>query len=158
MSQPHLIQVWLEYAYHKHQAVLQWLPTKLAEWVANNMQDKLGFPDKANPRMGWTPAEPNSILQNHMVQNQHGCELTTFRYVEWESEFESCVMSARCCQRDMPKHLFHKMNPQAIPGYPLLSTYTTECPGISMSDDAAPGLLPYSFTKFTLPLQPRETL
>ena len=51
-SQPHPKQVWLEYAYRKHHPVLQWLPTKLAEWIANNMQDKLGFPDKADPRRG----------------------------------------------------------------------------------------------------------
>ena len=43
-------QVWLEYAYRKHHPALQWLPTKLAEWIANNMQDELGFPDKADPR------------------------------------------------------------------------------------------------------------
>ena len=52
LSQPHPMQVWLEYAYRKHHPVLQWLPTKLAEWIANNMQDKLGFPDKADPRRG----------------------------------------------------------------------------------------------------------
>ena len=32
------MQVWLEYAYSKHHPVLQWLPTKIAEWIANNMQ------------------------------------------------------------------------------------------------------------------------
>ena len=52
----------------------QWLPTKaetkLAEWIAidlptwpNNMQDEMGFPDKVDPRRGWTAAELNSILQ-----------------------------------------------------------------------------------------------
>ena len=30
----------------------------------NNMQEELGFADKADPRRGWTPAELNSILQN----------------------------------------------------------------------------------------------
>ena len=63
-------QVWLEYAYRKHHPALQWLPTKLAEWIANNLQDELGFPDKADPRRGWTPAELNSILQNHVVRNR----------------------------------------------------------------------------------------
>ena len=118
-SQPHPKQVWLEYAYHKHHhdPVLQWLPTKLAEWITNNMQDELGFPDKADPRRGWTPAELNSILQNHVVRNRDGCALTTFGCVEWESELYRGVMRARCYPWKMPKHRFHKMNPQVIPSY-----------------------------------------
>ena len=70
----------------KHHPALQWLPTKLAEWIVNNMQDEQGFPDKADPGRGWTPAELNSILQNHVVRNRDGCALTTFWCVEWESE------------------------------------------------------------------------
>ena len=117
MSQQHPKQIWLEYAYRKHHPVLQWLPTKLAEWIANNMQDELGFPDKADPRRGWTPAELNSILQNHVVRNRDGCSLTTFGCVEWESELYRGVMRARCYPWKIPKHLFHKMNPQVIPSY-----------------------------------------
>ena len=49
MSQQQPSQVWLQYAYRKHHPALQWLPTKLAEWIANNMQDELGFPD--NPQV-----------------------------------------------------------------------------------------------------------
>ena len=88
MSQQHPKQVGLENAYSKHQPVLQWLPTNLAEQIASNMQDELGFPDKAGPRRGWTPAELNGILQNHMVRNWNGC-------YPWK----------------MPKHHFQKMNP-----------------------------------------------
>ena len=44
MSQQQPSQVWLEYSYRKHHPALQWLPTKLAEWIANEMQDELGFP------------------------------------------------------------------------------------------------------------------
>ena len=106
----------------KHHPALQWLPTKLAECIANNMQDELGFPTKADPRRGWTPAELNSILQNHVVRNRDGCALTTFGCVEWESGPESelyrGVMHARCYLWNMPKHCFHKMNPQVIPCYP----------------------------------------
>ena len=49
------------------------------------MQDELSFPDEADPRRGWTPAELNSILQNHVVRNRDGSALTTFGCVEWES-------------------------------------------------------------------------
>ena len=52
----------LSFVYSKHHPLapslpqappLQWLPTKLAEWIANNLQDELGFPNKADPRRGW---------------------------------------------------------------------------------------------------------
>ena len=43
-------QEWLEYICRSAHPVLRWLPTKLAEWIGENMQDKLGFPDKADKR------------------------------------------------------------------------------------------------------------
>ena len=61
---------WLEYVYRTAHPDLLWLPTKLAEYIGENLQDVLGFPDKADKRAqlgaGWTPAELNSILQNHL--------------------------------------------------------------------------------------------
>jgi hypothetical protein len=41
---------WLEYVYRTAHPALRWLPTKLAEWIGENMQDELGFADKANKR------------------------------------------------------------------------------------------------------------
>ena len=73
-SSPHLAQPdgqqsspeQLEYIYRTSHLALCWLPTKLAEWIVENLQDKLGFPNKtdqrAQPYMGWTPAELNHIL------------------------------------------------------------------------------------------------
>jgi hypothetical protein len=62
---------WLEYAYRTSHPVLRWLPTKLAEWIGENLQEALGFPDKADgrarPSTGWTPDELNQILQEHVV-------------------------------------------------------------------------------------------
>jgi hypothetical protein len=59
-----------------------WLPTKLAEWIGENMQEELGFPDKADrrarPGSCWTTAELNRILHEHVVSG----ELTTFGCVE----------------------------------------------------------------------------
>ncbi len=46
---------WLEYVYRTAHPVLHWLPTKLAEWIGENLQEELGFPDKADQR-----AEPGS--------------------------------------------------------------------------------------------------
>jgi hypothetical protein len=58
---------WLEYTYRTAHPVLRWLLTKLAEWIGENLQEELGFPDKADlraqPGTGWTPAELNNILQ-----------------------------------------------------------------------------------------------
>ena len=41
--------MWLKYAYRKLHPVLQYPPTKFAEWIGENMQDELGFPDKQDP-------------------------------------------------------------------------------------------------------------
>ena len=106
---------------------------------------------------GWTPAELNSILQNHIVRNLDGCCLTTFGSVEWDSELYRCVERAGCYQWNMPKHSFYKMNPQVIPCYPWLYKYITGYPGISLANDAAPGLLldsPAARVSPALPVQP----
>ena len=89
---------------------LLWLLTKLAEWIRENLQEELGFPDKADkqaePGTGWTAAELNSILHSHVVNG----ELTSFGCVEWDL-FRG-VMSARCYPFDMPKRRFHSGNPK----------------------------------------------
>ena len=41
-------QNWLEYVYRTAHPTLHWLPTKLAEWIGENLQEELGFPDKAD--------------------------------------------------------------------------------------------------------------
>ncbi len=91
---------WLEYIYRTEHPVLCWLPTKLAEWIGENLQDVLGFPDKADqraePGTGWTPAEPNHILHEHVVDGA----LTTFGCVEWESQLFRGVMRARCYKKN----------------------------------------------------------
>ena len=88
------------------------LPTKLAEWIGENMQDELGFADKADSRAAadtsWTPAELNHILEAHVVDST----LTTFGCVEWESEMFWGKMRARCYPFDMKNRLFHSFNPK----------------------------------------------
>ena len=103
---------WLEYVYRTAHPALRWLPTKLAEWIGENLQDELGFPDKADKRAaagsGWTPAELNHILQAHVVDGA----LTTFGCVEWESDLYRGTMRARCYLFDMLKRRFHSFNPK----------------------------------------------
>ena len=100
-------QNWLEYVYRTAHPTLCWLPTKLAEWIGENLQEELGFPDKADkraePGTGWTAAELNGILHNHVVNGI----LTSFGCVEWESDLFRGVMRARCYPFDMPKRRFH---------------------------------------------------
>ena len=79
---------------------------KLAEWIGENLQDDLWFPDKADPRRGWTPTELNNILDRHIVRDRNGCALRTFGCIEWESEVYRGVMRARCYPFKMPKHTF----------------------------------------------------
>ena len=102
----------LEYVYRTVQSMLCLLPTKLAEWIRENLQEELGFPDKADkraePGTGWTAAELNSILHSHVVNG----ELTSFGCVEWVSYLFRGVMSARCYPFDMPKRRFHSCNPK----------------------------------------------
>ena len=76
---------WLEYVYRTSHPVLRWLPTKLAEWIGENLQDALGFPDKgdvrAGPGCGWTAAELNHILQAARC----GWYLDNVRTVSWRN-------------------------------------------------------------------------
>ena len=94
---------WLEYSYRKAHPALRWLPTKLAEWIGENLQEQLGLPDKidqrAEPGSGWTPAELNHILNAHVVDET----LTTFGCVEWESQLFRGTMRARCYPFNLPK-------------------------------------------------------
>jgi hypothetical protein len=45
MLPPNDVWLWLEYTYRTAHPVVRWLPTKLAEWIGENLQDDLGFPD-----------------------------------------------------------------------------------------------------------------
>jgi hypothetical protein len=107
---------WLKYIYRTEHPVLHWLPTKLAEWIGEILQDVLGFPDtadqRAEPCCGWTPAELIHILHKHVVDSP----LSTFGCVEWESQLfrgvMSTVMCARCYPFNLPKKRFHSFNLQ----------------------------------------------
>jgi hypothetical protein len=103
---------------------LCWLPIKLAEWIGENMQDVLGFPDKADlraqPGARWTPAELNHILHAHVLDSA----LTTFRCVEWESNLFRGTMSARCYPFDMLKRRFHSFNAKVSCRVLILSVHT----------------------------------
>ena len=100
--------------------MLQFLPTKLAEWIGENMQDELGFPDKRDPNK-WGVSELNYILRNYLVCDRNGCSINTFGCVEWESELYrgimQLVMRARCYPFNLLGqwgHWFRNMNIQVL--------------------------------------------
>ena len=86
-------RVWLENEYRKHHPVHQYLPTELAVWICENLQDELEFPDKRDPKK-WSVSELNDILRTHVVCDRNGCSLQTFGCLEWESEFYRGIMSS----------------------------------------------------------------
>jgi hypothetical protein len=78
----------------------------LAEWIGENLQEELGFPNKSDkrsqPGFGWTPAELNHILHEHVVSG----ELITFGCVEWQSQLFRGTMRARCYPFDITDVLY----------------------------------------------------
>ena len=53
----------------KHHPVLQYLPTKLAEWIGENVQDELGFSKKKDPNK-LSVSELNDMLRTHVRLKQ----------------------------------------------------------------------------------------
>jgi hypothetical protein len=102
----------MEYIYRTAHPALHWLPTTLAEWIGDNLQEELGLPDKANkraqPGTGWIPAKLNSTLHDHVVAG----ELTTLGCVEWQSQLFRGSMRASCYPFDMLKKRFHGFKPK----------------------------------------------
>ena len=93
--------------------MLQWLPSKLAEWTAENLQTELGFPDKAAGK--WSVQELNAILQENLVQDKNGNSLECFGCVRWESDLYRGFMRAHCYPFKLPELRFYEQNPHVIP-------------------------------------------
>jgi hypothetical protein len=94
-----------QYAYRQHHPLLQFLPQKLAEWLANNMSQELNLPD---PGDEWSSEALNNILIHCLVSNRRGDNLHTFQCVEFESDLHRGVMRARCFPFNMNEHRFHR--------------------------------------------------
>ncbi len=74
---------WLEYIYRTAHPALHWLPTKLAEWIRENIRlqepQELGFQITPIRERSQASAGLNSIMHAHVVAG----ELITFGCVEW---------------------------------------------------------------------------
>jgi len=75
----------------EHHPALQWLPTKLAEWIGKNLQDDLGFPDQADPGRVWTPTELNNILDKHIVKKGIDWDILQFLLFDRDNPRYPCM-------------------------------------------------------------------
>ena len=96
---------------------MQFLPLKLAEWVAKNLSDELNLPDLPDSDDDFKSVVLNRILQvtQCMVSNRSGNNLHTYQFVEFESDLYRGVMRARCYPFNMDDHRFHDKNVKVCP-------------------------------------------
>ena len=98
-----------QYAYRQNHPLLQFLPLKLAEWLAKNLSDKLGL-TKTSDTDGCSTADLNRILTRCLVSDRRGNNLHTFHCVEFESDLYIGVMRARCYPFNMAQLRFRGKN------------------------------------------------
>jgi hypothetical protein len=108
------------YAFRQHHPLLQFLPLKLAEWLAKNMSDELNLPDSDDE---CSSAALNNILIHCLASNRWGENLHTFQCVEFESDWYRGVMRVRCCPFDMETQRFYGRNVKVCESI-YLSRYT----------------------------------
>ena len=71
----------VEYVYRSSRPVLQFLPQKLAEWIANNYAEELNVPLRPDPSQPWSTATLNRILQTCLVSDRKGNNIDTFHWL-----------------------------------------------------------------------------
>ena len=112
-----------QYAYRRYHPLLQFLPLKLAEWVAKNLSDELNLPDLPDSDDDLKSAVLNRILTQCMVSNRSGNNLHTYQCVEFESDLYRGVMRARCYPFNMDHHRFHDKNIKVCPFFHIYDWY-----------------------------------
>ena len=95
---------WLRYKWRKAHPLLQYLPTKLAEYLGDALSDLLNIPPRTNAE--WTVEELNEIILNCVVAQSDGNHLEPWREIQWECDAFRGVSTARCC----PTPFFHFRN------------------------------------------------
>ena len=100
----------VEYVYRSSHPMLQFLPQKLAEWIANNYAGELNVPLRTDLSQPWSTATLNRILQTCLVCDRKGINIHTFQTVEFESDLYRGVMRARCYPFNMERHRFRGRN------------------------------------------------
>ncbi len=100
----------VEYVYRRSHPLSQFLPQKLAEWIANNYAVELNVPPRPDQSRPWSTATLNRILQTCIVSDPRGINIHTFQSVEFESDLYRGVMRARCYPFNMERHRFRGGN------------------------------------------------
>jgi hypothetical protein len=59
----------VQYMYSSSHSMLQFLPQKLAEWIANNYAVEFNVPPRLDPSKPWSMATLNRILQTCIVSD-----------------------------------------------------------------------------------------
>ena len=77
------------YVYSTSHPMLQFLPQKLAEWIANNYAEELNVPLRPDLSQPWSTETLNRILQTCLVSDRKGINIHTFQTVEFESDLYS---------------------------------------------------------------------
>ena len=91
--------------YRNAHPILRWLPSKLAEWLAENLAEELAIPAKLGDK--WTVEELNTVLERNLVS-----DLRTFGAIQWECELYRGRPKARCYPFNLDGHRFRGKNPQ----------------------------------------------
>ena len=78
-----------QYAYRRYHPLLQFLPLKLAEWLAKNLSEELNLPNSGDEL---SSADLNNILTRCLASNWKGDNLHTFHCAEFESDLYQGVM------------------------------------------------------------------
>ena len=102
--------VFVEYVYRSSHPMLQFLPQKLAEWIANNYAEELNVPLRPDLSQPWSTATLNRILQTCLVSDRKVINIYTFQTVEFESDLYSGVMHTGCYKFNMERHLIQGRN------------------------------------------------
>ena len=104
---------WVTYPYRTAHPILRWLPSKLAEWIAENYGQDLFIPAKSGNK--WSVEELNNILLENLVPwCPNGGHLRTFGAIQWECDLYKGRPKARCYPFNLDGHRFRGKNPQVL--------------------------------------------
>ncbi len=88
---------------HTRHPMLQFLPQKLNEWIANNYAEELNVPLRPDPTQPWTrawsTAKLNRILQTCLVSDRKGNNIHTFQTVERNSQGKHALTCSHSLRR-----------------------------------------------------------
>jgi hypothetical protein len=79
----------VEYLYRSSDPILQFLPQKSAEWIANNYSEGLNVPPRPDPSQPWSTATLIRILQTCIVSDSRGINIHTFQTAELFGNYPS---------------------------------------------------------------------